>query len=380
MMYKCKYCGKEFENKAQLGGHTVFCKSNPNRERNLKILNSNRTHIDYKNIHNTICNCKYCGKTCRGKGALIRHENCCCENPSIIPSKTAIYKKEKQYRKDHNINIQKGRKLSEEHKQKIREGYYKWMSEHREEFLKYSRGQSKACEHFKEILKNNGINFIEEYTPYWKERGFRLDIAFPDEKIGIEINGSQHYDKNGELNSISKEKQQFFEDHGWKIIQIYYNDVYKENPKCLDDILSLPIRNKFYIKEDFDTRYKSKIEKQKIKQEKAQNRKIHQDFLISKKIEILNNLIKNSGIDFSKLGWVTKAKKYLQSRGELYRKNIYEDLKKYFPEFLSNQNTFKRKTSGQGTCWINKNGINKKIKKELLDDFLIKGWIKGRII
>jgi len=379
-MYKCKYCGREFESKTQLGGHTGFCKLNPNREQNLKILNFNRAHIDYKNIHNIICNCKYCGKTCGNKGALIRHENNCCDNPFITPSKSALYKKDKQYRKEHNINIRKGRKLSNEHKQKIREGYYKWMSEHREEFLNYSKGQSKACEHFKQILKNNGIDFIEEYTPYWKERGFRLDIAFPDEKIGIEINGTQHYNRDGELNETSKEKQQFFENRGWKIIQIYYNDAYKENPKCLNDILSLPIRNKQYIREDIDERLKNKIEKQRSKQEKFEHWKAHQEYLISRKIEILNNLIKNSGIDFSKQGWSTKAKEYLQSRGELYRKDIYRDLKKYFPDFLNDENTFRRRTSGQGTCWINKNGINKKIKRELLEGFLEEGWLKGRII
>jgi len=31
-----------------------------------------------------------------------------------------------------------------------------------------------------------------------------------------------------------------------------------------------------------------------------------------------------------------------------------------------------------GTCWITKDGINKKIKKEELEGFLSSGWIKGR--
>ena len=30
-MFKCKYCGKEFETKEQLGGHIIWCKENPNR-------------------------------------------------------------------------------------------------------------------------------------------------------------------------------------------------------------------------------------------------------------------------------------------------------------------------------------------------------------
>ena len=38
------------------------------------------------------------------------------------------------------------------------------------------------------------------------------------------------------------------------------------------------------------------------------------------------------------------------------------------------------KNSQFGTCWITKNGENKKIKKELLEDYINDGWIKGRKI
>ncbi len=33
-----------------------------------------------------------------------------------------------------------------------------------------------------------------------------------------------------------------------------------------------------------------------------------------------------------------------------------------------------------GMCWVTKEGLNKKIKKELLDQYLNQGWVKGRII
>lgn len=38
------------------------------------------------------------------------------------------------------------------------------------------------------------------------------------------------------------------------------------------------------------------------------------------------------------------------------------------------------KNSQYGTCWITKNGINKKIKKDNLDSYLKDGWRKGRVI
>jgi hypothetical protein len=37
------------------------------------------------------------------------------------------------------------------------------------------------------------------------------------------------------------------------------------------------------------------------------------------------------------------------------------------------------KNSQFGTCWITKDGLNKKIKKEELENFTQNGWIKGRI-
>jgi hypothetical protein len=38
------------------------------------------------------------------------------------------------------------------------------------------------------------------------------------------------------------------------------------------------------------------------------------------------------------------------------------------------------KNPSYGTCWVTKNGINKKIKKEDYKDYLNNGWMKGRII
>ncbi len=39
-----------------------------------------------------------------------------------------------------------------------------------------------------------------------------------------------------------------------------------------------------------------------------------------------------------------------------------------------------KNNSQYGTCWITKDNINKKIKKEQLESFIDLGWIKGRII
>jgi hypothetical protein len=38
------------------------------------------------------------------------------------------------------------------------------------------------------------------------------------------------------------------------------------------------------------------------------------------------------------------------------------------------------RNSSFGSCWITKNGINKKIKKDLLQLFINNGWVKGRVM
>lgn len=32
-MIKCNFCEREFENPLQMGGHTIWCKNNPNTEK-----------------------------------------------------------------------------------------------------------------------------------------------------------------------------------------------------------------------------------------------------------------------------------------------------------------------------------------------------------
>ncbi len=338
-MFKCKYCGKEFETKQQLGGHVTRCKLNPNYQNNLHQLENARKHINKENQH---LYCQYCGKEIANQGCLKLHEDHCIKNPNHQLSKTQKCKLYKDSKRDENGKIQspwKGKHLSEDHKQKIRLGLQNWKNNHQEEFLQYSRSKSKCCENFKQYLKNNNIDFVEEYIPYPNERLYSLDISFPDEKIGIEINGSQHYDNEGNLNQATLDKQNFFEDHGWKIIQIYYRWCYGVlyTNKEINSIFDLPIHNKNYVKEIYKRSYKKQQErilKDKQKQELQEKRK-----------QIIYNLINNSGIDFSKSGWSTQSYKYLEDRGELWSKHVFNNIKKYYPEFLQREDVWKRKGS-----------------------------------
>lgn len=332
-MYTCKYCGKVFSSKQQLGGHITFCELNPNKQHNLDLLHLARNN---KNVKNENFICRYCGKKLGNKGCLVLHERKCKLNPLYIPTQKQI---------EHEIKRNKPRKLSEETKQKIREGLVRWKEQNEQLFLDYSRGKSKCCENFKQMLRNKNISFVEEYTPFIPNRLYSLDIAFPNEKIGIEINGSQHYTINGELNDKTLEKQKYFEERGWKIFQIYYKQCYTINIDNFSDILSLNIYDKSYIQEDFDLRYKNKAKKEVERKkylDQREKEKLQKDEI---QYSIIKNLIENSGIDFSKSGWSRKAQEYIKKYNPEWNSGVFRIIRRYCPEFLKQDNVWKRKGS-----------------------------------
>ena len=61
-----------------------------------------------------------------------------------------------------------------------------------------------------------------------------MDIAFPDKQIGIEINGNQHYERNGDLKPYYKDRHNYLECMGWKIYELHYKIPYSD--KILDII------------------------------------------------------------------------------------------------------------------------------------------------
>ena len=117
-------------------------------------------------------------------------------------------------------------KHTEESKKKISEARKKWLSENPDKHPWQNKSfvhSSIPCEKFKSFLKEQGIDFIDEYMPLIHiGRFFRIDIAFPDKKIAIEVNGNQHYESNGELKLYYKNRQYLLEEHGWIVYQVHH--------------------------------------------------------------------------------------------------------------------------------------------------------------
>lgn len=89
-MYKCKHCGKEFDDKRKLAGHSTHCKLNPKYEHNMECLAEARTHVQkHRNGEfnkEEIQHCQYCGKECHSKNSLLNHERLCKFNPNRVES------------------------------------------------------------------------------------------------------------------------------------------------------------------------------------------------------------------------------------------------------------------------------------------------------
>lgn len=64
-------------------------------------------------------------------------------------------------------------------------------------------------------------------------------------------------------------------------------------------------------------------------------------------------------------------------KGRKHKQSTIEKQKETFKKTKHQQG---EKNSQYGTCWINKDGINKKVKKEEIEKYIISGWSKGRII
>jgi very-short-patch-repair endonuclease len=113
------------------------------------------------------------------------------------------------------------RKLSNIRKEYLKNNSYNWIID---------RNLSIPCEYLKNKLKDNNIIFEEEYKVL-KNRNFKIDIAFPYKKIGIEINGNQHYKKSNDLilDDYYLERHNLIKNNGWKLVELYYKTVYDEN-------------------------------------------------------------------------------------------------------------------------------------------------------
>ena len=355
-MFKCKYCNQEFETKQKLGGHTSHCKLNPNYKRN-KINCNNVISIRGKALITS--ECPYCKENITStKSGVTFHINRCKENPNrkIHPGNCGHTIGHKAWNKGltakDDIRIEQGVKTRKEnYKNGLWQiNYHKWTPEEKET-LSIKRKQylsshpeehtwkrnnkfiSKPCEYLKNEFRKNNINFIEEYSPF-TDYNYSIDIAWPNLKIGIEVNGNQHYNNDGQLNEYYQKRHNIFKERGWRLYEIHYTKCYKLNVNEFINNNNLDTLDEEYVKNYFLRKEEKKNNLNMIKQRK----KIEKEKIQQQRKEILIKLEKESNIDFSKYGWVNLAKQYIENIDKTFpTKMLHRSILKYYPEFFKNK-------------------------------------------
>lgn len=203
----------------------------------------------------------------------------------------------------------------------------KWLSENidKHPWKKNDKFKSYPCEVLKAELIKNSINFIEEFSVF----NYSIDIYIPHLNLGLEVNGNQHYDKDKNLTEYYQNRHNKIEEIGIKLIEIHYTHCFNNKLFEIIDFINKYSINKVLDLSNFYTK-KDKI----IKSKKISDFELKRLNLIEER----KSLILNSGIDFSKFGWVGKVSEITKINSQ----GVNKFMKKYLLEFYTN-NCFKRK-------------------------------------
>jgi very-short-patch-repair endonuclease len=188
---------------------------------------------------------------------------------------------------------------------------------------KNTKFKSVPCENVKDHLKQKGIKFVEEYMPL-TDRSFAIDIAFPDIKVGIEVNGNQHYTPDGKLHEYYQIRHDLITAAGWKLIQLHYSSCF--DVKLIDSIIESYEQPSYdvYFSEQLARKTKYATIKAVALEKREQKVKERQDKANTK----LNMII--SSININQWGWQTKAAAILNMKPQ----KISKWMKKYHPHII----------------------------------------------
>jgi very-short-patch-repair endonuclease len=300
MEYICKICNNEFNNVNGLSKHVSMLHK-------IKLLDY---YIKYEDFE--IPKCPYCGKNCKIRGCLIFCKTC--------GDKECISKsyKNRTVSDKTKLKISKSMKISHKNGNHIGWSFINSDINRRSYPEKY----------FVSILKDNQLYSkytIKEKLPFGK---YFLDFAFIDIKTDVEIDGQQHF-RTKKCRNHDIERDNFLLDNDWKVYRIAWIEL-KNNPNLIiQNFLS-------WLKENIELYHKYDVN-EVLKLIKKHNpvygnrndyhKAKRNNSIIKNKPKV--DLILNSGIDFSKFGWVRKVSELLN----INHGKVNKWMKLYMPEF-----------------------------------------------
>jgi very-short-patch-repair endonuclease len=183
------------------------------------------------------------------------------------------------------------------------------------------------------------INEIQEKYTFIEKLSvgkYFLDFALIDLKLDIEIDGAQHT-RSPEAIEHDRIRDNFLREKGWIIYRISWQELRNTPDQVWDEF-------KDYLKsENFKDRRYEISEIVITNQKKYGSREKYRLAVLEEtdnKEKPKIKLVKESNIDFGKLGWVSKVAKIIDKRPQ----KVNQWMKRYMLDFYENE-CFKRKAS-----------------------------------
>lgn len=217
-MYKCKYCYKQCNNLNSLKQHEIRCKENPD-----SIIGEGSNFVSNFIKYNQDC-----------RNGIKHHPHKGQTKYTCESLKKMSETKQKQKENGEYKCSFLGKKHSEETKSKIREARLRYMKENPEKTAWRLKNESYPERVFKKYLEDRGLDkkhlIYREYSVF----PFFIDFAFLNEKVAIEIDGSQHLEKD--RRERDKQKDELLIKKGWVVVR-FSDSVVKNNWNEIDKIL-----------------------------------------------------------------------------------------------------------------------------------------------
>ena len=128
-------------------------------------------------------------------------------------------------------------KHTEETKKKMREKRLAWMKEHPEKTAWRLKNMSYPEKCFQKILEDNDLDkkylIYREYSvfPYF------IDFAFINEKVAVEIDGSQHLEEDRKKRD--DEKDTLLISNGWRVIRIAASEIVRGGENAINSLIEV---------------------------------------------------------------------------------------------------------------------------------------------
>lgn len=267
-MKTCKYCSKEFVNAANYRRHIVYCKK-------VKDVDLQKEYDSGLSMY------QICNKYDISRKFAYNHINCHRTNFDA----TAMRKSESPS----------------------------------EYFFGGTRRISKGEQRFWNMLTENGISKQYRIIQQFHIFGYKLDFAFIDIKLCVEIDGLQHYTRDKDRDA---KRDDILMKNGWNVYRIASKDFLRRSGLIFDKFISF-----------LNT-------KQKPKLVKYDGQIIDGD---EEWIKERTSRILNSRIDFSKIGWTIKLGEFLGIHSATARRWVMNNMPKfYFEQCRTPRMDFKR--------------------------------------